>query len=123
MTTELLTRARQIALTAAHQNGTVTADDIPQDIREKLGPSAGSVFRTNDFEFTGTRVNSRLVSNHSRELKVWELTPKGKKKAEKEASNVAGHSQQAEARVQRKPAPEASPQHIPEPAALPSWLR
>ena len=93
---ELLERARQIALTAAHQNGTVTADSIPAGLRKELGPAAGSIFKTGDFKFTGKRVNSTLPSNHTRELKVWELTSTGQEKMEKQAPDP-------------KPSPKLSP--------------
>lgn len=120
---QTLERARQIALTAAHKNGgTVTADDIPEDFRVALGPAAGSVFKTSDFEFTGKRVNSTLKSNHAREIKVWQLTPTGAEKVRKQAEKVASHKQ-AEDRIHRQPVAPEIVDVASQPTPLPSWLK
>ena len=111
---ELLAKARQIALEEAVK-GTVTADDLPDDLRESLGPATGSVFKTPDFEFTGKRVTSVRASNHARELKVWKLTDAGRVRV------------QAIGRANRTPPihpdPYQSPPLYPEPTPLPDWLR
>jgi hypothetical protein len=110
--TELLTRARQIALTAAHQNGTVTADDVAAKIGEPLGPVAGSIFRTSDFEFTGKRVRSVQPNNHGRELRVWKLTATGAAKVQKQADKVQKHAPVS-------PVGKQTPASTP----LPGWLQ
>ena len=120
---QLLGRARQIAMTTAHQNGTVTADDVANSLDEPLGPAAGSVFRTGDFVFTGTRIRSAQENNHARELKVWRLSEEGQKKAQEQFERVQRHFSptQAEDRCNRKPAtPEITEVTAP---ALPSWLK
>lgn len=125
---ELLARARQIVLTAAYQNPdhTATADDVPDQLRRDLANAAGSIFKGSDFEFTGNRVNSKLDSNHARELKVWKLTPTGLQKVEAQANKVAAHTQ-AEDRTRRQPVTpeivEVAPSFIPEPTPLPGWLK
>lgn len=72
---ELLRIARTIAKEIAVSQGTVTADDVAEELRERalgdMGPAMASVFRTRDFEWTGLRVMSKQVNNHGRELKVW----------------------------------------------------
>jgi len=69
----LLEQARGIAIGIATTRGVVTADDIPDCLREQLGPAAGSIFKGSTFRFTGNRIKSVLPRNHARELKVWEL--------------------------------------------------
>lgn len=110
MSNELLNRARAIALQLANTNGTVTADDVANRLDTPLGPLAGSVFKTGDFEFTGERVRSSQKNNHSRELKVWRLTPEGVKSAQQSAEPIPTSPNLAPSR--RNPA--TSP--------LPSWL-
>jgi len=117
----LLTRARQIAMTAAHQNGTVTADDVAKRLDGALGPAAGSVFKTKDFIFTGERVRSTQENNHARELKVWRLSEEGQRKAQEQFEKVAKHSRQAEDRLSRQPVmPEVTEVTAP---SLPTWLK
>ena len=70
--------ARNIAVEIAVQGG-ITADDVGdvyflqtgRDMAKVLGPATGSLFKTEDFKFTGERRNSKRLSNHARELKVW----------------------------------------------------
>lgn len=130
---ELLEQARRQVRLRASLNGTATADDLDEDLRVQLGPAAGSVFKGDDFEFTGERVRSTMDSNHARELKVWRLTAVGKSKVQQpvmpepitkvhsryQASKRA--SRQAEDRLQRQPVtPEITDvTHAP----LPSWLK
>ena len=57
---------------------TVTADDVVgwlalNGFEYELGPLAGAIFRTGEFEDTGRRLKSSRVSNHSREIRVWRL--------------------------------------------------
>jgi hypothetical protein len=122
---KLLERARQIAMTAAHQNGTVTADDVAAHLKEPLGPAAGSIFRTGDFVFTGTRIRSAQENNHARELKVWRLSEEGQKNAQKQFEKVQQHcpgARQAEERLHRQPVRTPIETKTPAPA-LPSWLK
>ena len=109
---ELLERARQIALQFAHKNGTVTADDVAFRMDKPLGPAAGSIFKTKDFEFTGERRQSTRPDNHARELKVWRLTIVGKQNAEK-ASEPIPTSPDLAPRVRKSPPM----------VKLPEWLR
>jgi hypothetical protein len=110
--TELLKRARAIALQLAQTNGTVTADDVAKRLDDPLGPLAGSVFKTPDFEFTGERVRSTQKNNHSRELKVWRLTPTGVKNAKQSNEPITTSPGLAPSR--RPPYAETTP--------LPRWL-
>ena len=74
-----LEQARWLAKQIATQRNskTCTADDVAKALRRQglplLGPAAGSLFLTKDWEFTGRRVLSGQVANHARELKVWRL--------------------------------------------------
>lgn len=115
----LLDQAREHARRVAGTKGTVTADDIDKSVREALGPAAGSIFKGGDFQFTGQRVTSKLPSNHARELKVWQLTQRGKQRVTTPATPVS--TRQAEDRLTR---PTVTPEvtevsHAP----LPSWLK
>lgn len=75
---ELLDTARAIALELGRR-GDVTADDVGRMMEQRgyavedLGPAAGSIFKTKQWQFTGVRVASSRKSNHGRELKVWRL--------------------------------------------------
>jgi hypothetical protein len=68
--------AEQIARESLH--GTCSIDDvfrrvIPQGFRpEMLGNAAGSLFKYDKWEMMG-RKNSKRISNHAREIKVWRL--------------------------------------------------
>jgi hypothetical protein len=75
---DVLTLARQCAKEWAKRFGTVNADIVGIEMSERygvktLGPAAGALFRGAEWEFTGQRVLSSRVSNHSREIKVWRL--------------------------------------------------
>jgi len=75
---DVLTLARQCARDWAKRFGTVTADIVGKLMKERygidsIGPAAGALFRGPEWEFTGQRVLSSRVSNHSREIKVWRL--------------------------------------------------
>ena len=76
----LLGIARDIAVNYAIRNyGFCTADDVARLMQEKgynysdLGNAAGSIFKGNDWNFTGQYVKSNKVSAHRRDIKVWEL--------------------------------------------------
>ena len=123
----LLNQAREHARRVADTKGTVTADDIDKSVREALGPAAGSIFKGDDFQFTGQRVTSTLPSNHARELKVWQLTERGKQRVAFAAnSRVATaatpvSTRQAENRLTRPPVSPVTTEVSH--AALPSWLK
>lgn len=77
---ELLEIARKIAESIAISNDrTVDMDRVSQRMvalgynPADLGNAAGSVFKGEQWEFTGERVKSIKVKNHSRELKIWRL--------------------------------------------------
>jgi hypothetical protein len=75
---DVLTMARRIAIEYASRFGTVNADIVGKLMKEhygidSIGPAAGALFRGPEWEFTGQRVLSSRVSNHSREIKVWRL--------------------------------------------------
>jgi len=74
---ELLRIAREIAKEIATSQGTVTADDVAAELDNRslprLGPAAGSLFKTPDFKWTGLRVFSEQMANHGREFRVWKL--------------------------------------------------
>tara|TARA_E500000305_G_scaffold111692_1_gene126814 strand:- start:3945 stop:4256 length:312 start_codon:yes stop_codon:yes gene_type:complete len=76
----LLEKARQIAVEVAlmRSDRRCSADDVGVEMQKQglpvsLGPAAGSLFRQKHWRFTGDRINSKRVSNHAREIKVWEL--------------------------------------------------
>jgi hypothetical protein len=119
---QLLDQARECARRTADNKGSVTADDIDESVRVALGPAAGSIFKGGDFVFTGKRVTSTLPSNHSRELKVWKLTEKGRRRVTAaSASPQTLATRQTENRLSRPPVtPEITEvTHAP----LPSWLQ
>jgi hypothetical protein len=73
-----LTLARELARGYATHFGTVNADIVGKLMKseydiDSIGPAAGALFRGPEWEFTGQRVLSSRVSNHSREIKVWRL--------------------------------------------------
>jgi hypothetical protein len=77
---ELLEIARDVAESIARSgNGTATMDQVAMQLMtmdynpSDLGNAAGSVFKGNQWEFTGTRVKSNKVSSHAREIRVWRL--------------------------------------------------
>jgi len=92
-------KARGMARAAAHHNGalgvardiakaiagaymgdgTVNMDQVAQGMMmagfnaTDLGNAAGSVFKGDEWEFTGRYVKSQRVSAHARDIKVWRL--------------------------------------------------
>jgi hypothetical protein len=77
---EVLEQARHIARILCLVQGEITADDVGREMSRKhgittMGPTAGSIFRSGDFYWTGKRRMSTRISNHRRELKVWALKP------------------------------------------------
>ena len=57
---------------------TVTIDDVIGHLAShgydwKLGNASGSVFRGKMWQDTGRRLKSSRVSNHRREIRVWQL--------------------------------------------------
>jgi hypothetical protein len=74
-----LTIARTLARQHARWNGgEVTSDDVGRLLEKhgldgNLGAAAGSLFRGDEWVFTGRRVKSTRVTNHGREIKVWRL--------------------------------------------------
>ena len=77
---EQLDTARRVAVQIAKRrvDRTVTADDVGRVLKEvygidTLGPAAGSLFKTKDWEWTGQWRKSKRVTNHSRMLRVWRL--------------------------------------------------
>ena len=71
--------ARTIARTIAKNgDGTCDADQVGRVLKrhygiDTLGPAAGSLFKGEDWEFTGDRRRSARAKNHAREIKVWRL--------------------------------------------------
>ena len=81
---QLLELARNIAKTIAISNPsrTCTADKVGRILKEQygidtLGPAAGSLFKTSDWEFTGQFIKSKRITNHARLLRVWKYTGRG----------------------------------------------
>ncbi len=72
-----LEAAKELAITLARVNGTVTADDVYRGLlrweRQSLGNAAGSIFRGKEWEWTGRFVKSKRVSNHARVIREWRL--------------------------------------------------
>ena len=75
---DLLNFARAVAKELAHKREWITADDVQAKlltigVRQNLGPAAGSLFRGDEWIFTGRYIKSSRVSNHARILRVWRL--------------------------------------------------
>lgn len=71
-----LALARAIAKRICLTHGSVTADDVGEELARRgidLGPAAGSIFASKEFVWTGERVRSKRKSNHARELRIWRL--------------------------------------------------
>ncbi len=70
-----LEMARNVARSLAIAKYEITMDDVREACPlDPLHPAAwGAVFRHKDFICTYKRRNSKLVSNHAREIKVWRL--------------------------------------------------
>lgn len=75
---ETLELAREIARELCRQHGECTADDVGELLWERhqiktMGPAAGSLFKSGEFEPTGTFRKSARKTNHARLLFVWKL--------------------------------------------------
>lgn len=75
---DMLKLARHIAREIGLECGECTADAVGRRLKsdygiESLGPAAGSIFKTPEWQWTGEFVKSRRVKNHSRLLRVWRL--------------------------------------------------
>ncbi len=77
-TKEYLTLARRCAATYAKGriDRCATADDVGRVLKDdhgldSLGPAAGSLFKTPDWEWSGRWKKSARITNHSRMLRVW----------------------------------------------------
>lgn len=71
---ELLAKARLIAIEFATKHGEVSADDIQKIIApETLGNAAGSLFRGPRWHFTGRWTPSTKPSNHAHLNRIWSL--------------------------------------------------
>jgi hypothetical protein len=75
---EYLALAREVAASLAkvRLDGCITADDVGRVLKvdhglDSLGPAAGSLFRTDDWQWTGEFRKSSRITNHSRLLRVW----------------------------------------------------
>lgn len=75
---DLLTLARAIAVEEAmkHPRRHCHADMVGRELKRRglpssLGHAAGSIFRGDEWEWTGLRIQSQRTTNHGRELKVW----------------------------------------------------
>ena len=69
---------RPVARKVANREGSVTADSVKRylianDIHVPRGNFWGALFKGEEWEFTGRRIQSALVSAHAREIKVWRL--------------------------------------------------
>ena len=68
--------ARKVATDICNIGDVITIDDVLQEVEKRnlvinLGAASGSLFKTSQWAFTGSRIKSTRVSNHSREIKVW----------------------------------------------------
>ena len=75
--TELVAHARKLAKAFAIQcvaSREITIDDVQILVGDAdLGPAAGSVFRTPEWEFSGKWTESVREGNHRRMIRVWRL--------------------------------------------------
>jgi hypothetical protein len=74
----VLDLARVIARELCHSQGECTADDVGELLWQRhqiktMGPAAGSLFKSGEFEPTGTMRKSARKKNHARLLFVWRL--------------------------------------------------
>ncbi len=75
----LVVRAREMAVSIAREQGTVTADDLMRRWVSQgggihdFGNSMGAVFRDKRFEFTGRLVKSARVHAKCNLLRQWRL--------------------------------------------------
>lgn len=77
---ELLETARGVArnLALLSPNRETNIDEVGVKLYEvlkikSLGPAAGSVFKGEEWQFTGKRIKSKRKKNHAREIKIWRL--------------------------------------------------
>lgn len=75
---EVLELAREIARELCRKDGECTADDVGELLWERhqintMGPAAGSLFKSGEFEPTGAMRKSARKKNHARLLFVWKL--------------------------------------------------
>lgn len=75
---EYLSLARKVAAQIARGrfDRCVTADCVGRVMKtdhglDSLGPAAGSLFKTGDWEWTGKFRKSKRITNHSRLLREW----------------------------------------------------
>lgn len=59
----------------------ISIDDVLNECEKRgvdpnLGAAAGSLFKTPDWRFSGQREKSIRVSNHGREIKIWQRIAK-----------------------------------------------
>jgi hypothetical protein len=76
--TGVLDLARAIARELCTSQGECTADDVGELLWQRhqiktLGPAAGSLFKSGEFEPTGSFRKSTRKKNHARLLFVWRL--------------------------------------------------
>lgn len=76
----MLTRARSIAVEVARRLGRdITIDDVLREMLHRgfdikaLGNAAGSIFKGDQWQFTGNYRPSVRISNHGRVVKIWKL--------------------------------------------------
>jgi len=74
----VLDLARVIARDLCNSQGECTADDVGELLWQRhqiktMGPAAGSLFKSGEFEPTGTMRKSARKKNHARLLFVWRL--------------------------------------------------
>lgn len=77
---DLLGEWRRIALEVALKRADrrISIDDVGLEVQKRglpntLGNAAGSLFKETHWHFTGDRINSKKISSHAREIKVWKL--------------------------------------------------
>lgn len=75
---DVLELAREIARELCRSRGECTADDVGELLWERhqiksMGPAAGSLFKSGEFEPTGAFRKSARKKNHARLLYVWRL--------------------------------------------------
>ena len=77
---DLLGEWRRIALEVALKRADrrISIDDVGREVQKRglsntLGNAAGSLFKERHWHFTGDRINSKKISSHAREIKVWKL--------------------------------------------------
>ncbi len=72
----LLTVARAIARGIGLVRREVTMDMVSREMLKRnlpidLGPAAGSVFKTDQWEWTGRYTKSHRITNHGRMIRIW----------------------------------------------------